>query len=405
MPVVTLGQESREKKALDGTSFYVPYFEVKIEGVGLPRDVLRDVTQLTYKDEIRKFDSFELTVNNWDVTTQSFKYVGSETAASLEGSSRESRRYRLFEPCRKEVQVSMGYVGDLRLMMKGSFVSMEPNFPSGGAPTLTVRGLNVLHQLRQKRYTQRWPDLKDSEIAERISTLRDDGRMRFPYPIAIDTNARHAEPRIHIVSQQNQFDIDFLLDRAFERGYVVYVRESDRKLYFGPSGRPRSLPPGRRDVTFKLVWGKSLIDFKPNLSTSNKVRSVRVKGFNRTTRRRIDEVATIDSLQINRDLYRLLSCEEREEKVVNEPVFTEHQARERAKALLEESVKRLVTCTGTTVGLPDLRAGQFVHICGVGSRFSGRYFVTDTTHTIGESGYTTRFNARRENEGVESSCP
>lgn len=406
MPVVTLGQESRDKKALDGTSFYVPYFEVKIEGVGLPRDVLRDVTQLTYKDEIRKFDSFELTVNNWDVTTQSFKYVGSESAETLAGSSPESLRHRLFEPCRKEVQVSMGYVGDLRLMMKGSFVSMEPNFPSGGAPTLTVRGLNVLHELRRKRYTKRWPDnKKDSEIAEQISSLRDGGRKRFPYPIAINTNARQREPGIHSVSQQNQFDIDFLLDRAFERGYVVYIRESDRKLYFGPSTGAAGEPPGHRDVTFKLVWGKSLIDFKPVLSTSNKVRSVTVKGFNRTTRRRIEETATIDSLQINRDLYRLLSCEEREDKVVNEPVFSEHQARERAKALLEESLKRLVTCTGTTVGLPDLRAGQFVHICGVGSRFSGRYFVTDTTHTIGESGYTTRFNARRENEGEGSSCP
>jgi phage protein D len=405
MSVVTLFEESRDKKALDGTSFYVPYFEVKIEGVGLPRDVLRDVTQLTYKDEIRKFDSFELTVNNWDVTTQSFKYVGSETAETLERDSRESRRFRLFEPCRKEVQVSMGYVGDLRLMMKGTFTAMEPNFPSGGGPTLTVRGLNVLHQLRRKRYTQRWSDKKDSEIAERLSELRDEGRRRFPYEVAIDTNARNREPRLTTVSQQNKFDIDFLLDRAFERGYVIYVRDTDRKLYFGPSNGGSGEPPRHRDVTFKLVWGKSLIDFKPNLSTANKVRKVRVRGFNRTTRRRIDESADIDSLQINRDLYRLLSCDEREEQIVNEPVFNEHQARERAKALLAENLKRLVTCTGTTVGLPDLRAGQFVHICGVGSRFSGRYFVTDTTHTIGESGYTTRFNARRENEGEGSSCP
>ncbi|HYJ48070.1 MAG TPA: hypothetical protein VEV81_15775, partial [Pyrinomonadaceae bacterium] len=163
--------------------------------------------------------------------------------------------------------------------------------------------------------------------------------------------------------------------------------------------------PGRRDVTYKLSWGRSLIDFKPNLSTSNKVRSVTVRGWNRTTRRRIEETATIDDLDTNRDLYRLLTCEEREDKVVNEPVFNEHQARERAKALLTENLRRLVTASATTVGLPDLRAGQRVQICGVGSRFSGTYFVTDTTHTIGESGYTTRFNARRENEGSGGDCP
>jgi phage protein D len=57
----------------------------------------------------------------------------------------------------------------------------------------------------------------------------------------------------------------------------------------------------------------------------------------------------------------------------------------------------MVKASATTVGLPDLRAGRRVQIAGVGSRFSGTYFVTDTSHTIGDGGYTTRFNARREN--------
>jgi phage protein D len=64
--------------------------------------------------------------------------------------------------------------------------------------------------------------------------------------------------------------------------------------------------------------------------------------------------------------------------------------------------KEMVKASGTTVGLPDLRAGQRVLISGIGSRLSGIYFVTDTTHTIGDSGYTTRFNARREDPGSGS---
>ena len=40
----------------------------------------------------------------------------------------------------------MGYLGDLRVMLKGTFTTMEPNFPQSGAPTLAVRGLNALHQ-------------------------------------------------------------------------------------------------------------------------------------------------------------------------------------------------------------------------------------------------------------------
>lgn len=399
MPVVTLGQESRDRKALDGTSFYAPYFEIKIEGVGLPRDVLRDVTQLTYKDDVKGLDSVELTVNNWDLTTNQFKYVGSETPDSLQGNTRESQRFRLFEPCGKRIEVSMGYVGDLRLMLKGTFTTIEPNFPSGGAPTLTVRGLNVLHLLRRKRYSTPFRDKKDSEIAEQIATLRDGGRRRFPYPIAIDQNAKNNEPRIIDASQQNQYDIDYLYGRARQRGYVIFVQEAEgnrpERVYFGPS--IGSAIPGLRDVTFRLEWGKALIEFKPTLSTANRVRSLTVRGWNRTTRRRIRETASIDELDTNRDLYRLLDCADpREDQVVNEPVFDEHQALQRARALLRENLKRLVTATGSTVGLPDLRSGQTVQIGGVGSRFSGIYAVDETTHTINDSGYTTRFTLHRE---------
>ena len=69
------------------------------------------------------------------------------------------------------------------------------------------------------------------------------------------------------------------------------------------------------------------------------------------------------------------------------------------EALLQERQKSMVQASATTIGLPDLRAGQLVEILGLGSRFSGIYFITDTTHTIGDGGYTTQFNCRREDPG------
>jgi phage protein D len=400
MAVVTLGEESARQG-----HFYVPQFEVRIEGVGLPRNVLRDVLQVTYKDSIKEIDSIELTVNNWDTTTQSFKYVGAETAKSLQ----ENPLHRLFEPCNKEVEVWMGYVGDPRLMLKGNFTTMEPTFPSSGGPTLTVRGLNVLHQLRRKQYTYAWPKRKDSEIAEDIQTLTDPEtrKKRFPLPIVTDDKAKGLEKPIEFVSQKNQYDIDFLFTRARQRGYVVFVQEADppnrrprprpKRLYFGPSQEGQIA--GLRDVTFELKWGISLIDFKPTLTTANQIRSVTVNGWNRSTRQPIKETVTLDDkrLNVNRDLYEVLQkCDPREEVVVDEPVFTPAQARERAIAILMDRQKEMVKASATCIGLPDLRAGQWVNIEGFGVRFSGTYFITDTTHTINDQGYTTKFNARRE---------
>ncbi len=113
METTTLRQES-----LKQGNFYVPKFELKIEGVGLPRDVLRDVIQVTYKDSIKEIDSFEITVNNWDPTTRSFKYVGAETPESLRDTGPDGQRYRLFDPCNKEVELKMGYAPDLRVMIR-----------------------------------------------------------------------------------------------------------------------------------------------------------------------------------------------------------------------------------------------------------------------------------------------
>lgn len=249
MSVTTLAAESEKQR-----HFYTPQFQIRIDRVGLPGNVLRDVTQLTYKDNINEIDSFELAVNNWDADRREFKYVGSDTPRLLDPHNPGSRADRLFEPCNKEVEIRMGYVGDLQVMMKGNFTTMEPNFPSGGSPVLTVRGLNVLHQLRRKQYTYAWPGLNDSQIARDIATLRDrdTGRARFPIPIQTDPSALANEPPLEYVSEQNQYDIDFLFGRARQRGYVIYIQEGEpRQLYFGPS---TGTVAGLRDVTFQLRW-------------------------------------------------------------------------------------------------------------------------------------------------------
>lgn len=413
MELVTLAEESKGRGG-----FYVPRFEVKIEGVGLPEDVLRDVTQLTYKDNVKEIDSFELTVNNWDAATGSFKYVGSETEESLKGGTPEGLRHRLFEPCNKEVLVSMGYDDYLRVMLTGTFTTMEPNFPAGGAPTLSVRGLNVLHQLRRKQYTHSWENMTDSRIALDIATLKDKDTKKNRFPLPVETDPGAQETPLTYLAQKNQYDIDFLLTRARSRGYVVFILEADpevpgstRRLYFGPSDSVARLYPGSanvvrggglRDVTFELEWGRSLVDFKPTLTTANQIKSVTVNGWDRKKKEKISETVTLDDPKLNRneDLYELLQkCDPREECVVDEPVFTKDEARKRALAILKDRQKEMVKAAGTTVGLPDLRAGKLVQLKGLGSRFSGTYFVTDTTHTIGPGGYTTKFNARREDAG------
>jgi phage protein D len=389
--------------------FYVPRFQVKIAGAGLPRDVLYDVRKLVYTDSIDTIDGFQMEINNWDDTAREFKYIGSETDEQLQPGKDKYAQRTLFEPCGKEVEVLMGYGDNLVPMLKGHFTTMQPSFVDG-APILSVTGLNVLHQLRRKPYTTAWTisdqhkqGWKDSEIALNLNKLTDGGKSRFPLPIQVDkTSMANDEKPQDLVTQNNQTDIEFLLQRARLRGYVVAIKEgkaaggkTERYLYFGPSG-------AAQNVEYRLSWGQTLMEFKPKLSTANQVRSVTVNGWERNAKKPITRKASIDfsnqKFKVNGDLYRILNqCDPHEDIVVDEPVFHNCDALKRAQAILKDQVKQIVTAENVkVVGLPNLRSGRLVTIDHVGSRLSGEYFVTKTTHTIDDNGYITTFDCRRE---------
>jgi hypothetical protein len=148
MPATTVAQVSSRYG-----DFYVPRFEISAGGAGLSSAVVRDITRVSYSDSITDIDSFDVTVNNWDAATREFKYVGAEE--SVEGNTPEQR---LFNPNANEFELRLGYGSELVTMMRGRAASLEPTFPAGGAPTLTVRALNVLHELRTAQHSDHWPN-------------------------------------------------------------------------------------------------------------------------------------------------------------------------------------------------------------------------------------------------------
>jgi uncharacterized protein len=81
---------------------------------------------------------------------------------------------------------------------------------------------------------------------------------------------------------------------------------------------------------------------------------------------------------------------------ITPPPRNQDEAKHFAEDALARQFQQTITASGSTVGLPDLRAGCKVQIEGLGARYSGKYYITSTTHTIGEGGYRTQFEARRD---------
>jgi phage protein D len=252
-----------------------------------------------------------------------------------------------------------------------------------------------LHRLRGKQESHAYENRTDSEIARQIG-----GRLSMR--VRTDPAAAATEERYKYLYQHNEYDIIYLMKRAQRIGYDLFIEENgengqakDSTLCFLPS-------VNLRRKIYKLTYGRSLIQFQPSLSTANQVGKVRYQGWDHENKKKIEYTAQRSDIatkgvgteggQSSIDQ----SFRDREEVITTQPVLSEQEAKTLATETLERIAKEMVTGTGSTVGLPDLRAGSIIEIDGLGTRFSGRYFVTATTHAIGDSGYTTQFECRLE---------
>jgi phage protein D len=371
-------------------TFFVPTYRVELEGEELPIEVVRDVMEVSYRDSVTEIDGFELTISNYHSQYRKPKY---------EPPFNEDYQ-GLFDPGR-EVKLWMGYKGSEILMLHGEITGLSPSFPASGNLTLTVSGLNVLHRFRAQQHSYSWDNTRDSDIAREIgrNPVRED---RPGLGFEVRTNPRRDErPETHLF-MENRHDIVFLMERARHHGYELVLREANEEtgdpahLYFGPSESSQT-------PTYLLEWGRSLISFRPTLSTARQVSEVVVRSWDMRANRLIEERATWQDLypagpERTRMEQLARAFGNRREMVTDRPVRTAEEARSLARSLLSDNKKEMVEAEGETIGLPDLRAGRTVEIANLGDRFSGTYYITETTHRIGNNGYTTGFKGRREQD-------
>lgn len=380
----------------DAQPLYVPDFRLTLKGA-VAHEARHDVLSVTYRDSVNEIDSFELTVNNWDAERGKPKYDPPSTEAYG----------RVFTPG-TTVKLEMGYKDALRSMTNGFITAIESSWSDGPA-TLTVRGLNELHSLRRIPHTKSWTSNTDSEIATELGQKqKSDAEPGLGIPVR--TSGGSNEPVRESVEMHNAYDIVFLLERARINDYEVVLHEPDSSsaIPYITFGRSEVTTP-----TYRLEWGKSLISFRYTLDVSNQVGRLLVRGWDRRANSgpegsaNWEEIVT-DSEERTRMNLLAPGFADRTHIEVGQVARNKPEADALARDLLRQRLKDMLQASGTTVGLPDLRAGRKLGIAGFAQRtardtptgvpnvIEGEYFVTQSTHTIGAGGYRTDFSARRE---------
>lgn len=353
---------------------YVPAFVIRIDGVELRHGFSVDVLSLSITDTCNQGDSFTFTVRERHPERARFPAGGSlhwlDSGTFEEG---------------KEVEIDLGYLGNCTLRFIGQITAISPAFPESGVPTLTVRGQGLYCRLLVQCDSRPFREQTDSGIAREIATLLGlDARVD-------DTRAEHRQ-----VSSGTGTYAAILQERATRIGYEVVVKE--RTLFFE---KPRYLVDRGPRVT--LEWGKSLRSFSPTLSTYRKLTHVRVRASQTTLGRGKeplaheagpgDERVKLGKESASEIAMRL--CGENRLLAEDHLAASQEEAMEVAVAKLEASSLDLISGRGGCIGNPELRARTVIELKGLGTRFSGSYYVTSVTHAIDGSGYRCDFDVKR----------
>lgn len=354
---------------------YAPSYQISVEGKKLEHGTNVDVLSVSVTDTIDRADSFTFTLRDRHPDPKRLFAGGTE----LQWMDSD-----LFDEG-NEVEIQMGYVGDLRPMIKGKIKSVTCQFPESGQSTLQVTGYSPLHDLQHKRRREPFESATDSEIAQEIASAAG-------LKAQVDsTGAKH-----QLFSPKGASLASVLLERAKRLGFEVATK--DGALIFQKPGYHANPSP-----VLTLEWGRDLRSFSPRLSTHNQVTKVTVRGSQTTQGGGKEPVVGEAKAGDERVKMGKQTGSQAAKKVYgkHEVLIDDHNvenqadANDRSLGTLETRSMDYITGSGSCIGDPQIRARIMIELKGLGKRFSGKYYVTSATHTIDGSGYGTRFEVKR----------
>lgn len=375
--------------------FLAPAFRIELDGQDAGREVYSDVLEVSFTDDLKNIDSFEFNLNDWDHEAQRPKYSSPwDENGNPYKLSENGKDVPNFEPGTK-VSLYMGYVenGELPLIMEGEVISISPSFPASGSPTCRVRALDsFLRNLQKTRVENNYSGTAKS-IVDQLCSEND-------IPVDWATLDSEGLPEDNVAVEGILYDE--IASRAEEYGLSIFTKTNAGS----PSLSLKAPFAGGDTPVVEFEWGRTLISFSPVLSVKGQVSAVIARGGDPESEsdgQNLEARKTWSDIGLSPTALGPAGKTDIEnavpglvEVIKPDKITKAEEAEDAALAHLRKLAAELITASGTSVGLPEIRAGETIKISKMGTRFDGLYRVIQTTHSIGGSGYTTSFKVRKE---------
>jgi phage protein D len=333
---------------------FAPRFDIRVSGITLAADVAHRTTSLTVE-------------TNLDLAGQC-GFVLANPDNSLIDSA-------LFD-IGKDIEVHLGYGNDLKPAFLGEITSIAPSFPADGAPVVTIAGYDKSYKMRRNQpEPTTHSDVTDHMLAARIAAAN--GLVPIVDPTAT----------VHHELPQAESDMALLKALAETHFMDVYV-EWDRLHFQYP--RPQF-------AAHVLEWGRNLSSFEPRISSAGLAGVEVIRDYNQELAQSIFGMALAMDFDRENIIERLggsamdLLTSLVRKGLLQDKVDNPLDVVELAKSLLANLLEGMYEGTGSCIGIPELAAGDYIEIRGVGKRFSGTYRARKVTHSIDGNGFRTGF--------------
>jgi uncharacterized protein involved in type VI secretion and phage assembly len=267
-------------------------------------------------------------------------------------------------------------------LIEGEVTAIEPVFSAAGPVMLRVRGYDRSHRLTRGKKTRTFLEMTDADLVRKIAG--DAGLTA-----EVDTTSQ----KYDYVMQYNQTDWDFLWSRARRLGHLICTE--GKKLVFK---KPETILGTAAPAT--LTWGNNLRSFEPRLSVMGQVSEVETTSWDPGTKQAIvgkesGAVKVVPEIGLKENSGGVLAKKAFGAAVghiADVPVQNQGQAQAISKGVLTRAESTFIQAEGECAnGDPRLLAGRTVEVAGVGTRFSGKYHVTEARHEYSRGVYTVNF--------------
>jgi uncharacterized protein involved in type VI secretion and phage assembly len=258
--------------------------------------------------------------------------------------------------------------------MSGTVTAITAEFGPDGEPVVRVDGFDLLHTLTRGTSYRVFPGqgdagTRDSDVVTRVAT-------EAGLTAVTDSGLVRSVPAV----QDHLTDLAFLRELAAVNGYAIWVER--RALQF----RKRRTAP----AVVELRRGEDLLSLRLRLSTTGQVSRVAVRGWDPVQKQAFTGQATRGQLGL--ELSPAPAGKPGQALVIaHANVSSLQEAQALAQSIMADQGRSLVVGSGVAAGRPELDVGAVVSLHGAGRFDSGRYVVTEVTHSIGDGGFRTEF--------------